>query len=163
MWIGIHPQAIENIVRLSCYKILRYWRRYLPQWTLFPVRKEEKLFFLEKSYFFYSISLLNYCFSLFLWLLERLKPNWLPPVTIIYDRMILISTNFIVGFIIFLFLFPFIQISSIVSFFPSVRYIQTHFLIEQHSYTYITPHPAQRGQLVTKQCALDQHSFQRKK
>ena len=35
---------------------------------------------------------------------ERLEPNLLPPVAIIYDCMILISTNFIVGFIIFLFL-----------------------------------------------------------
>lgn len=107
-----------------------------------PFEKRKKKFSQEKSYFFYSINLLNYCFSLSLWLLERLEPNLLPPVTI-YDCMTLISTNFTAGFVIFLFLFPFIQISSIVSFFPAVRHTQTHFF-NRETFLHLTPCQAQR-------------------
>lgn len=73
--------------------------------------------------FFLFNKFFNYCFSLFLWLLKRLQPNLLISVTIC-NCIILISTSFIAGFIIFLFLFPFIQIFSIVSFW----HIQIHFL-----------------------------------
>ena len=102
----IHPQAIENIIRLSCYRILRFWRCYLPHQTLFPLRKGKKKVSSGKVILFYSINLLNYCFSLFLWLLERLEPNLLLPVTIIYDCKIQISTNFIAALLFFHFYSP---------------------------------------------------------